>query len=206
LTIFADPAATTSDPSTGVLVASFAGAILLYAAVRAGGNMQGRRMVAMMEREAENPSEFVRHYHAAALTNRARFVSMVAFCVGFVALAACIREGVPWWSWLLAVFVPICVIAFAELRVVRAGIYERPDGALLRSPVRHELFRWDEIDRFECQRTRGRERVVVVLSDGRSRRLSGVHQGRRVVWRWGETTDIVSVLNERARTRKADKP
>jgi hypothetical protein len=71
------------------------------------------------------------------------------------------------------------------------GVRETLDGITNRRMVRHLHWRWEEIDEF----THVGPRVYLVTRDRRTWPLIGVAQGWRIVWKGGESRDIVGVLN-----------
>jgi hypothetical protein len=84
----------------------------------------------------------------------------------------------------------------------RGGVAESDIGICNRRMYRSWRWRWTDIERFD----HGGSRVYVVLCSGERVPLIGVAQGRRTVWRGGETSDIVGVLNDRLATWRKEQP
>lgn len=133
-----------------------------------------------------------RHYHpplAGLIVIRTCYV-VVGLCV----ILAITEHASP-------VFVAIVCAAAAwtvgmgERGIRSGGLYETETGITNRRlsgfGVRRE--RWNDIDRFVAVK----RRVRVILRDGKSWRLVGVSQGARIRWAGGQSSEIVTVLNER---------
>jgi hypothetical protein len=94
------------------------------------------------------------------------------------------------------------VVVWAERAFRRAGMYESAEGIRVVNMLRSVDLRWELIARFEHAEKWPRSRVLVG-ENGRVVPILGTAQGARIVWKGGETRDIVGVLNERLLARRS---
>jgi hypothetical protein len=97
---------------------------------------------------------------------------------------------------LLASIEVVC-LGFVLYSAFRVGVQESADGLSWFFYVWRGRVTWEQIQQFDVMRG-GVYPLVVVRRDGRRSSALPLNQGSRVIWDGGSTTDIVSVLTDRA--------
>lgn len=96
----------------------------------------------------------------------------------------------------------VAFVVVVERVSVKTGLEEREAGFVDRQNFGSRLLLLEQVDRFDHRKDMTLNRVYAVMRDGKYVPLVGLQQGQRVVWRGGETRDIVGVLNERLHDRR----
>lgn len=119
---------------------------------------------------------------------------------------------------LLLVFVPrggliihlgaaVCVglMLWLARNAIRMGLEVGPSGARVYGPFRSEYVAWDNVAGLDTHRWSINQIVDLRLADGRTLNTNLI-QGESVVWRDGETSDILSTLQNELSSRGYSKP
>jgi hypothetical protein len=91
----------------------------------------------------------------------------------------------------------VVIAAWANLLAVRSGVYEAEHGIIVTGLFRTTCISWKDLAGFDHERRGTHDIVYARRTDGSRQRLVNVLQGQRVVWRDGETRDILGVLMRR---------
>jgi hypothetical protein len=102
----------------------------------------------------------------------------------------------------ISALVWVFFVVVVERVSVKTGLEECDAGFVDRQNFGSRLLPLEQVDRFDHRKELTLNRVYAVMRDGTYAPLVGLQQGQRVVWRRGETRDIVGVLNERLHDRQ----